>query len=114
MKIPAPSNPARFSRRLARPLSASCAALVTLSTASLAATDFWLGSTDALWDTATNWDLAGVAAKPTIADDVLFPTPVPATGGTITLGAGETALSLTFRDNYTLTGGDLTLGTGGA
>jgi fibronectin-binding autotransporter adhesin len=73
------------------------------------AADVWTGATDSNWDTDTNWS---VALKPTATDDVLFPTPIPATGGTINLLAGDLANSLSFRANYTLTGGDLMLTTG--
>lgn len=67
------------------------------------------------WATASNWS-TGV---PTGADDVLFPAPVPNPGlllnpQTINLGAGSLANSLSFKDSYSLTGGNLTLGTGGA
>ena len=68
------------------------------------------GTLDALWDTGGNWSLA---VEPTAIDDVLFPTPVPGTGATITLTAGELANSLQFDAAYTLTAGDLTLGTAG-
>ena len=71
-----------------------------------AATDNYTGATNTSWDTATNWSLG---AEPTAADDAIFPTAVPASGATITLTAGELANSLTFRNTYTLTGGNLTL-----
>src|SRR5207244_2524479 len=50
--------------------------------------------------------------KPTSSVDTVFPTPVPGTGPTITLTAGEAAQSLTFNDTYTLSGGDLTITSG--
>jgi autotransporter-associated beta strand protein len=70
---------------------------------------------DFLWNTLTNWS---GDVLPTATDAVIFPTPIPnpgtlATPGTITLGAGEVALSLDLQSAYTLTGGDLTLGAGG-
>ena len=74
-----------------------------------AATITWTGTTDATWSTATNWS-AGV---PTGADDAIFGSPIPGTGGTLTLGAGSLANSLSFRENYTLNGGELALGAGG-
>ncbi|MBX7209040.1 MAG: autotransporter-associated beta strand repeat-containing protein [Verrucomicrobiaceae bacterium] len=69
---------------------------------------------DFLWSTAGNWS-GGV---PLSADNVLFGRPVPNPGSLpnpsiITLGAGSVANALSFKDNYTLTGGDLTLTTGG-
>jgi len=64
------------------------------------------GAPDAVWDNLNNWTLGTV---PVATDDVIFPTPIPGTGGTITLATGDVAQSLTFRDAYTLTGGDLTL-----
>jgi fibronectin-binding autotransporter adhesin len=101
-------------QRVRRAGAAMVAAAVVAGVAGLrpaaAATDLWSGATDASWDTATNWSLG---AEPTAADDALFPTPIPGTGGTITLTAGETANSLTFRNAYALTGGDLALGTAG-
>jgi len=82
-----------------------------------AATNTWVGgnATAPHWDQTANWDLG---AKPTATDDVVFPTPIPATpGATISLGAGELANSLTFNDTYTLGtaagAGDLTLTTSG-
>ena len=75
-----------------------------------AATNTWTNTSgDALWDTIANWSLG---AAPLAVDDAIFPTPVPANGGTVTLGTGDVANSLTFRDVYTLTGGDLTLTSG--
>lgn len=69
-------------------------------------------SLDSLWDNTANWS---GGAEPTAADDVIFGTPIP--GGLATLALAltpaETALSLTFQDNYTLSGGTLQLGAGG-
>ncbi len=97
--------------------TAVCAALSGVGAWALATTDLWTAgsTTDLLWDTPGNWSLG---AAPTAVDDVLFGTPIPnpgslATPGTITLGVGELAHSLTFRDAYALTGGDLALGAGG-
>lgn len=50
-----------------------------------------------------NWDSN---LEPTAADDVIFPAGL---AGTITLSAGEFALSLQFNDAYTLSGGGLAL-----
>lgn len=66
------------------------------------------------WATAANWS-AGV---PTLADNVFFLSPVPNPGslplpGVVSLGAGSLAGSLSFKDNYTLSGGDLSLGAAG-
>jgi fibronectin-binding autotransporter adhesin len=55
------------------------------------------------WFTAANWD---TNIEPLAADDVLFPLGL---GATITLISGELAKSLSFLDNYTFTGGGLTL-----
>ena len=70
----------------------------------------WDGSTDATWDDPTNWS---TGSKPTAADDVVLPTPVPGATATISLGSGEAANSLSFVDTYTLAGGDLALSSGG-
>ncbi len=102
-------RPLNFSLARLSSAAAICAALAGLAPSAPAAADHWTGGTDALWDTAGNWDLG----LPTAASDAIFPAVIPATGGTVTLGTGDTALSLTFRNNYTLTGGDLTLGLGG-
>lgn len=69
-------------------------------------------SLDSLWDTAANWS---GGAEPTAADDVVLATPIPGGLSTLTLALtpAETALSLTFQDNYTLSGGTLQLGAGG-
>ena len=58
----------------------------------------------------TNWNNS---LEPTAADDVVLPVIVPASGSVITLTAGELANSLTINNDYTLTGGDLTLTAGG-
>lgn len=67
------------------------------------------GTPDATWDNSLNWSLG----TPTATSDLIFPADIPATGSTITLGAGELANSLTFGNSYILTGGDLTLGATG-
>src|SRR5438552_18673379 len=67
------------------------------------------GGGDAHWSTANNWNPNGV---PGSGDPLLFPTSIPNLISTITLASGETALSLTFNNNYTLSSGDLTLGAG--
>src|SRR5205814_8648810 len=73
------------------------------------ATGTWTGATSAAWDTGTNWS-GGV--EPTSSVDVIFPIPIPGTGSTITLTAGELAKTLTFNDSYTLSGGDLAIALG--
>ncbi len=85
-------------------LSFAALALAGLSLSASAAT--WIGG-DNFWSNPANWSPTG---EPTLADDALFGTPVPLTGDAITLSAGETAFSLTFRDFYSLTGGSLALG----
>src|SRR4051794_25174907 len=70
-----------------------------------AAPDAWTGTTDALWNTTTNWS----AGLPISTSDVTFPLTIPPTGNVITLGAGELANTLTFLNNYTLTGAGSTL-----
>ncbi|MCX6857048.1 MAG: autotransporter-associated beta strand repeat-containing protein, partial [Verrucomicrobia bacterium] len=70
-------------------------------------------STNLNWAVGNNWDLG----LPTAADDVFLGSPIPnpaslPTPGTLTLGAGSVANSLWLRGNYTLTGGDLNVGTG--
>jgi len=67
----------------------------------------WTGASSAQWHAPANWSSA---ARPGIGDDALFPATVPATGPNISLAAGETASSLTFRNSYHLEGGDLALG----
>jgi autotransporter-associated beta strand protein len=72
-------------------------------------------SANFLWSDANNWSLL---ATPTAADNAFFLSPVPNPGALpnpsiITLGAGSLANLLSFKDNYTLTGGDLALTTGG-
>ena len=92
-------------------LAVAVAAVAFLSVPAGAATIYWDGSTDATWDQGDNWSGGN---EPGIGDDVTFPTPVPGTGGTITLTAGELANSLTFNDTYTLAaGGSLYLGSYG-
>ena len=66
------------------------------------------GTADLQWATSGNW----TSAVPLSTDNVIFGTPISG-GSTITLGAGSVANSLSFKDRYTLTGGDLTLTTGG-
>ncbi len=76
-----------------------------------AQTNIWLGGTDAFWnnDPTNNWSLGAI---PIGTHDVIFPSTIPGTGSTITLGTGDVANSLSFLNSYTLTGGDLTLTTG--
>lgn len=77
-----------------------------------AAVNYWQQTANpppnSIWDNIDNW-LAGI---PTATSDAIFPTPIPATGGAITLVNGDLANSLTFRDAYTLSGGNLTLTSG--
>lgn len=61
------------------------------------------------WSTATNW---ADNTEPTINDFATFPNTIPAGLSTITLSSGEFAQSLTFLNNYTLTGGNIQLGNG--
>jgi len=88
---------------------AICAALAAAGSAA-SAQDTWNGGVDFNWDTGANW-LNSVALNlpPTASDAVTFSA---GGAGTITLGAGEQALSLNFLATYTLQGGDLTLGNG--
>ncbi len=58
------------------------------------------------WSTGANWD---TNIEPTAADDLTFPLGL---GGTITTSTTENALSLTFNDAYTLSGGTLALASG--
>jgi autotransporter-associated beta strand protein len=58
------------------------------------------------WSTAANWD---TNTEPTSADDLTFPAGL---AGTITTTTTENALSLTFEDSYTLSGGTLALASG--
>src|SRR5207248_2287794 len=74
------------------------------------AADIWDNSDgNANWSDANNWQ---DNTEPTSSDAVTFPTPFPFSISTINLSSGETALSLTFNDNYTLINGSLTLGNG--
>ncbi len=77
----------------------------------------WNGESDTNfnWQDAANWD-AGI---PTIADAVILPFLIPNPGSLssdpsiLTLGAGSEANSVLFKNNYTLSGGTLTLGAQG-
>ncbi|MGD9690421.1 MAG: beta strand repeat-containing protein [Phycisphaerales bacterium] len=72
--------------------------------------DTWDNSAgSALWSTATNW-LDNT--EPGISDFVTFPNTIPGGQSTITLSSGEFALSLTFLNSYTLSGGNIQLGNG--
>src|SRR5262249_43167906 len=70
----------------------------------------WTGTSSAVYDTNGNWN---TGARPTLTDDVLFDTVIPATGANITVGATEVAQALDFANNYNLNGGTLTLGGNG-
>ncbi|MBK8036101.1 MAG: autotransporter-associated beta strand repeat-containing protein [Verrucomicrobiaceae bacterium] len=74
-----------------------------------AADQTWTGATDQLWSTSTNW----TTGAPGSGDNVILPLTIPSGGSTITLGASSLANSLSLMNAYTLTGGDLTLTTGG-
>ncbi|MBL8878540.1 MAG: autotransporter-associated beta strand repeat-containing protein [Phycisphaerales bacterium] len=72
--------------------------------------DQWDNSSgNAQWSTATNW---ADNTEPGINDFVTFPNSMPGGASTITLSSGEFALSLTFLNSYTLTGGNIQLGNG--
>gem|GEM_PF-1040287 len=90
-------------------LTVSIGAWMGAALSPVSAANNWTGGTDALWDTPSNWSLT---LKPLSTDDVVFQTPIPLTGATVTLGTGEVANSIEFDDAYTLTGGDLTLTSG--
>lgn len=67
-----------------------------------------------VWNNAANWS-GGV---PLATDNVFLPFGIPNPGvlsnpQTILLNAGSVGNALSFKDNYTLSGGDLTLTTGG-
>lgn len=104
-------------RHFTRPLAFSLTFFLSLWSVQVrGATLLWnaASSTDFDWETTSNWSSG---ALPTGADDLTFPFTIPNPGAlpkpeTITLGAGELANSLIFKNNYTLTGGDLTLVSG--
>lgn len=74
---------------------------------SLASAVTWDNSAGtALWSTATNWD---TDSEPSSASPVIFPAGL---AGTVTLAAGELALSLQLDGAYTLSGGGLALASG--
>ncbi|HLX61951.1 MAG TPA: autotransporter-associated beta strand repeat-containing protein, partial [Planctomycetota bacterium] len=79
--------------------------LISLSAAQASTTNTWQGSTG-VWAATTNWSLNHI---PLSTEDVVFPTPIPSGGATITVPTGAMANSLTFNDSYTLSGFDLTL-----
>jgi len=82
-------------------------ALVGVGTLEAAVT--WNGSADTSWSNASNW----TGGEPTYTDEAIFPGTIPGSGSTINLSAGEYASLVRFYNNYTLTGGDLTIGTNG-
>ncbi len=85
-------------------------AAICANTSSLThAQNAWEGTVNANWADSGNWS----TGLPGLADDVVFGTPAPVTGSVITLGAGSLANSLWIHDNYTFTGGDLALASGG-
>jgi fibronectin-binding autotransporter adhesin len=83
-----------------------CGAVVCAS----ALADVWDNSAGtSQWSSATNW---ADNTEPTINDFVTFPNTIPLGLSTITLSSGEFAQSLTFLNNYTLSGGNIQLGNG--
>src|SRR4051812_38660724 len=89
---------------------ALAAAAVFVAAPLVRAADTWTGAVDATWDTAANWS---TTAKPNSTDLAIFPSSIPGTGSTITLGSAGNAQSLSFDNSYTLTGSSLTLAGGG-
>jgi autotransporter-associated beta strand protein len=73
-----------------------------------AATTAWTGASGTTWSAGGNWS-TGV---PTGADDAVFGSLIPTSGASITLAAGSLANSLSFDNNYTLSGGNLALSSG--
>jgi autotransporter-associated beta strand protein len=69
----------------------------------------WTGATSTSWDTASNWT---TGAEPSSSVNATFPTPIPGTGGSISLTSGEAAKTLVLNDNYNLSGGTLNVATG--
>ncbi|MFO1438174.1 MAG: hypothetical protein U1F81_07585 [Verrucomicrobiaceae bacterium] len=71
-------------------------------------------SADFVWGNGLNW----AGGVPTVTGDAVFVSPIPNPGtlpnpNIVLLGAASVANSLNFQDRYTLTGGDLTLTSGG-
>src|SRR5262245_47091818 len=93
-------------------LNTATASVLTAAASALGADTWDNGSilSPGQWSVGDNWADNTV---PTSTDAVTFPTPILG-GSTITLSAGEEALSLTINDNYTLTAGSLTLAAGGS
>ena len=89
--------------------SSIAAFLVAFATVSAQAQNTWTGSSDALWSTGANWS---TGAEPVSLDDLIFPSPIPASGASITLSSSEVANTLDFQGAYTLTGGGLSLTAG--
>ncbi len=85
-------------------LLASLACLVPMARAQ----NHWTGDTNSTWSESANWS----GGLPGAGDEVIFGTPLPGTGAEIALGAGSLAGSLWIQDNYTFSGGDLTLTSG--
>ncbi len=72
--------------------------------------DVWDNSSGSgLWSDAVNW---ADNTEPTAASTVIFPVGFPNGDSVITLSAAETAAALILSDNYTLSGGSLTLPAG--
>jgi autotransporter-associated beta strand protein len=117
-----PSPTLRLMRQQRLWISSSLAGLMALwqiGQPLQAATNNWTAgsATDLLWNTTGNWSSA---AAPIFTDDLIFLGIIPNPGALtnpqiITLGAGSLANSLSFKNNYTLSSGDLTLtaGSGG-
>ncbi len=74
--------------------------------------DLWDNTSGSgLWSDAANW---ADNTEPTAASAATFPVGFPNGDSVITLSAAETAAALTLNDNYTLSGGSLTLPAGAA
>ena len=71
-------------------------------------------SSDLVWGNVLNW----AGGVPTVADDAVFVSPIPNPGSLpnphiVLVGAASVANSLSLKNAYTLSGGDLTLASGG-
>ncbi len=74
--------------------------------------DLWDNTSGSgLWSDASNW---ADNTEPAAASTATFPVGFPNGDSVITLSAAESAAALTLNDNYTLTGGSLTLPAGAA
>ena len=93
------------------PLIVTAITSVLVTTVSRADTTWTNGNGTNFWSQSDNWS---PAAEPTFfSGTTIFPNPIPAPHGTITLGPLEQAFDIRFdTGNYTLTGGDLNISTG--